>query len=664
MNEFRLASDFKPKGGQPKAIRQLVKSIRKGNRFQTLLGVTGSGKTFVMASVIEKLQRPTLVISHNKTLAAQLFEEFREFFPDNAVEYFVSYFSYYQPEAYVPQTDTYIEKDTDLDERLERLRLSAMRSLAERRDVIVVASVSCIFGAGLPEQWRNLRLTLKKGAVMDYQRIIRPLVQMQYYRNNENFVQGRFRVHGDVIDIFPAYDNSAIRVELFGDRIDRLYRFDPLTGETIEHLKHVEIYPARHFVTPEEVLSRAITQIEDELENQLRRLRGKGRLLEAQRLEQRTRFDLEMLRETGYCSGIENYTMHIENRAPGEPPATLLDYFPDDYLTIIDESHVTIPQIRGMYGGNLTRKKTLVQYGFRLPSAIENRPLNFEEFLNKSGQIIFLSATPDDYERSVSNSIIELIIRPTGLVDPEIQIRPTKRQMEHLLAEIKKRESNNERVLVTTLTKRMAENLASYLIEHGVSARYLHSEIDTLKRVTILRDLRLGKFSTLVGINLLREGLDLPEVSLVAVLDADKEGFLRNEVSLIQTMGRAARHINGQVLLFADNVTRSIRSAVDETNRRRRIQIAYNKRHAITPKSISKDVRYAIESEENGITIRDGKEAETVEDTIPVEKLPNYINKLNLQMRSAAAKMEFEKAAEIRDKIRKLKGLIGEADPI
>ncbi|HHV61473.1 MAG TPA: excinuclease ABC subunit UvrB [Firmicutes bacterium] len=680
---FKLKSDFKPRGDQPKAIEQLSRGLMEGYRFQTLLGVTGSGKTFTMAGVIQNVQKPTLVIAHNKTLAAQLCSEFKEFFPGNAVEYFVSYYDYYQPEAYIPHTDTYIEKDASINDEIDRLRHAATSALLERRDVIIVASVSCIYGLGSPEDYQDLTVLIRRGEVRDRDDILRKLVGIQYSRNDIGFVRGTFRVRGDVVEIIPAYGEDAIRVEFFGDEIERILEVDVLTGEVLGQRDAVTIFPASHFITTEDKLKRALESIEAELEERLAVLRSQGKLLEAQRLEGRTRYDLEMLREVGYCQGIENYSRHLTGRKPGEPPATLLDYFPDDFLMFIDESHVTIPQIHGMYAGDRSRKESLVEYGFRLPSAFDNRPLKFEEFERKINQVIFVSATPGEYELKRSSQVVEQIIRPTGLVDPEISVRPTKGQVDDLVGEIRKRVDRNERVLVTTLTKKMAEDLTEYLAELGLRVRYLHSEIETLDRVEILRDLRLGKFDVLVGINLLREGLDLPEVSLVAILDADKEGYLRSETSLIQTIGRAARNAEGKVIMYADVITGSMRRAIDETNRRRAIQLEYNRQHGITPETIRKavkDIVQATRGEEGapaGVPYQKGQRGKTavaaaeqrgayVVDDIEArlagktekeiaKEIAQMIRELEKDMRQAAEALEFERAAELRDRIRELR---------
>ncbi|MBA1334240.1 MAG: Excinuclease ABC subunit B [Firmicutes bacterium] len=652
--KFKLVSEYKPGGDQPHAIEELTGGLTAGCRYQTLLGATGTGKTYTMANVIQNVQRPTLVIAHNKTLAAQLCGEFREFFPENAVEYFVSYYDYYQPEAYVPQTDTYIEKDSSINEEIDKLRHSATAALFERRDVIIVASVSCIYGLGDPIDYNNLVISMRPGMVRDRDEIIRKLVDIQYERNDISFTRGTFRVRGDVIEVFPAESSDrAIRVEFFGDEIERISEIDSLTGEIIGYRNHVSIFPASHFATTKEKVDRAVRSIEDELEHRLKELRSQDKLLEAQRLEQRTRYDLEMLEEMGFCSGIENYSRHLSGRPPGSRPYTLIDYFPEDFLVIIDESHVTIPQIGGMYNGDRSRKETLVEYGFRLPSALDNRPLTFREFEKMINQAIFVSATPGPYERKKSSRIVEQIIRPTGLVDPMVEVRPVQGQVDHLIGEINKRVSDNQRVLVTTLTKKMAEDLTSYLKEIGIKVRYLHSDIDTLERMEIIRDLRLGVFDVLVGINLLREGLDLPEVSLVAILDADKEGFLRSETSLVQTIGRAARNVDGKVIMYADSITNSMRRAIDETNRRRGIQIQYNEEHGITPQSISKAVRDIIEA------TRAAEERVVYSNLVDVldnrEDIMEALAAMEKEMRQAAERLDFEKAAALRDRIFELK---------
>ncbi len=655
MNKFILHSEYKPKGDQPQAIENLVKSLEMGCRHQTLLGVTGSGKTFTMANVIKETNRPALIIAHNKTLAAQLCSEFQAFFPENAVEYFVSYYDYYQPEAYVPQTDTYIEKDSSINDEIDKLRHSATAALFERKDVIIVASVSCIYGLGSPWDYKNLMLSLREGQEYGRDKILRKLVDIQYSRNDVDFHRGTFRVRGDVVEIFPAsLSGQAIRVELFGDEVERILEIDTLTGEILGRRKHVSIFPASHYVTEEAKLKAAMAGIEAELEERLKELHDQGKLLEAQRLEQRTRYDLEMMQEMGFCQGIENYSRHLDGREPGQPPYTLLDYFPKDFIVFIDESHVTVPQIGGMYAGDRSRKQTLVDYGFRLPSALDNRPLTFEEFEERVFQAVYVSATPAEYERKHSSVIVEQIIRPTGLVDPEVEVRPVQGQIDDLLQEIRIRESKNQRVLVTTLTKRMAEDLTEYLREMGVKVRYMHSDIDTLERMEIIRDLRLGEFDVLVGINLLREGLDLPEVTLVAILDADKEGFLRSERSLVQTIGRAARNVEGKVIMYADTITGSMRRAIDETERRRKKQIAYNKRHNITPATIRKAVRdvieatMAAETPEKYVTKKDVQ-------SMPKQEINRLIKDLEQQMTAAAKELEFEKAAQLRDMIIELR---------
>lgn len=650
MKKFKLNSPYKPLGDQPKAINSLVDGINKGEKEQTLLGVTGSGKTFTMANVIEKVQKPTLVISHNKTLAAQLYEEFKEFFPDNAVEYFVSYYNYYQPEAYVPRTDTFIDKESSVNEEIDIMRHSATQSLLSRDDVIVVSSVSCIYGIGSPEDYGEFAFGIAVGDNYDRSDIIRKLVFMQYERNDIEFARGHFRVRGDVIEINPVHGTPPVRVELFGDEIDAISLIDKVTGKKTESLKRYMIFPAKHFVVGQDKMDTAIRNISDELDERLNEFNLSNKLLEAQRLEQRTRFDIEMLQEMGYCPGVENYSMHLSGRKWGEKPYSLLKYFPEDYLTIIDESHVTLPQIRGMYNGDRARKETLVEHGFRLPSAKENRPLRFDEFESSINQIIYVSATPGAYELSRSSNIVEQIIRPTGLVDPEVIIRPVKGQVEDLLGEVKKRAKKDERVLVTTLTKKMAEDLTDYYAKIGVKVRYMHSEIDTLERIDIVDDLRRGTFDVLVGVNLLREGLDLPEVSLVAILDADKEGFLRNETSLIQTIGRAARNINGQVIMYVDEMTDSVKNATAITSKRRKIQIKYNEKHGIVPKTTKralKDKKVAEDLDIEGTDIS----------KIPKDELRLLISDLENDMKEAAAKLDFERAASLRDQIATLKGL-------
>ena len=680
---FKVEAPFTPTGDQPTAIQSLTEGIERGEWAQVLLGATGTGKTFTMAKVIEAVQKPTLIIAHNKTLAAQLCSEFKSFFPNNAVEYFVSYYDFYQPEAYIPSSDTYIEKDASINDEIDKLRHSATMSLFERRDVIIVASVSCIYGLGDPEDYSELVLSLRLGQTKSRDEILSKLVDIQYTRNDMNFIRGTFRVQGDTIEIFPAaYSERAIRVELFGDEIDRLVEVDALTGEVIAERKHVAVYPASHYVTTKDKMRIAVERIEAELDEQLAKLKAADRLLEAQRLEQRTRYDIEMMQEMGYCSGIENYSRHMSERKAGEAPYTLIDYFPDDFLIMVDESHVTIPQVRAMYNGDRARKESLIEYGFRLPSALDNRPLQFDEFVERINQIVYVSATPGPYEMEVQTNIAEQIIRPTGLLDPSIEIRPIKGQMDDLLGEIHKRAAKNERVLVTTLTKKMAEDLTEFLKEMGVRVRYLHSDIVTIERAEIIRDLRAGVFDVLVGINLLREGLDMPEVSLVAILDADKEGFLRSDTAMIQTIGRAARNVNGHVIMYADRVTGSMQRAIDETDRRRAVQEAYNIEHNITPKSVSKDVKELIELtkiEEDMVT--DGKDFSSkkgkkkssttgmdhghepyvqdisspkVADITP-EELFNKIEELDRQMKAAAKQLEFEKAAKLRDQLGELR---------
>jgi excinuclease ABC subunit B len=657
MPKFKIVSDFKPTGDQPQAIEKLAEGVINGLHHQVLLGVTGSGKTFTMANVVEKVQKPTLVIAHNKTLAAQLYNEFKELFPDNAVEYFVSYYDYYQPEAYLPTTDTYIEKDSSINEQIDRMRHAATNALFERNDVIVVASVSCIYGLGSPEAYHGMLLFLEQGQRIERNDILRKLVDIQYTRNDFDFQRGTFRVRGDVVEIFPAsYENTAIRIELFGDEIDAISEFDPLLGTPLQKLDKVAVYPGSHYVIPDSRVKAAIDGIHEELRERIQYLRKMNKLIEAQRIEQRTMFDLEMIQEMGYCHGIENYSRHLSGRAPGEPPPTLIDYFPKDYLLVVDESHATIPQIGGMYNGDRARKTTLVEYGFRLPSALDNRPLNFEEFNERVNQVVYVSATPADYEVEKSgNRIIEQVIRPTGLTDPKIMIRPVKGQVDDLLNEIRKRAETHERVLVTTLTKRMAEDLTEHYKELNVKVAYLHSDIDTLERVDIIRDLRMGKYDVLIGINLLREGLDIPEVSFVAILDADKEGFLRSTRSLIQTMGRAARNVNGEVILYAENITDSMRNAISETNRRRQVQEEYNKKHGITPQSIKKNIQAALRTvyEQDYFTVP--VSAEDVGEYVPTVNLPALIASLEKQMRTAAKALDFETAAELRDKIRSLR---------
>jgi excinuclease ABC subunit B len=654
---FRLVSDFEPKGDQPQAIEELTRGIERGDLHQVLLGVTGSGKTFTVASVMAHLNRPTLVLAHNKTLAAQLYQEFRAFFPENAVEYFVSYYDYYQPEAYVPQSDTYIEKEATINDEIDRLRLSATRSLFERRDVVIVASVSCIYGLGSPEAYYGMLLFIRQGDTLDRRDLLARLVEARYDRNDLDLRRGTFRVRGDVVEIVPAYEESGIRVELFGDEVEQISAFDPLTGKTTGRLAQVAIYPSSHYVTPQPRLADAIETIEAELLEVKPRLETQGKLLEAQRLYQRTMFDLEMLRETGHCHGIENYSRHLSGRSPGEPPPTLLDYLPKDALMVVDESHQSIPQVRGMYAGDQQRKKTLVEYGFRLPSALDNRPLSFDEFETRVGQCLYVSATPGPYELQKSSGVVtEQVIRPTGLMDPQIEVRPVEGQVDDLLAEIRVRTEKGHRVLVTTLTKRMAEDLTEYYHDLGVRVRYLHSDVETLERVRILRDLRKGEFDVLVGINLLREGLDLPEVSLVAILDADKEGFLRSGGSLIQTMGRAARNVEGMAILYADKVTDSMRVAMDETSRRRSLQEAYNRDHDITPESIVKNIGELLSSVyEHDYAAIPEVEEEPEERYRSLEDIAAEVKALEKQMRQAAKALEFERAAQIRDRVKVLR---------
>ncbi|KPU43428.1 UvrABC system protein B [Oxobacter pfennigii] len=654
MGEFKIISQFKPQGDQPAAINKLSAGIIENQKFQTLLGVTGSGKTFTLANIIERVQKPTLVIAHNKTLAAQLCSEFKEIFPNNAVEYFVSYYDYYQPEAYVPQTDTYIEKDASINDEIDKLRHSATSALFERRDVIIVASVSCIYGLGDPEEYSSLTLSLRTGMLKERDEILKKLVDIQYERNDINFVRGTFRVRGDVVEIFPASQSEkAVRVELFGDEIERITEIDVLTGEILGERKHISIFPASHFASSRERLERAIIDIEAELEDRLKFLKGQERLLEAQRLEQRTKYDLEMIKEVGYCSGIENYSRHMDGRAPGTPPHTLIDYFPEDFLLVIDESHVTLPQLRGMYAGDKSRKDSLVEYGFRLPCAYDNRPLKFEEFEKKINQIIFVSATPSVYEYDHSTNVAEQVIRPTGIIDPEIEVRPVKGQIDNLIGEINSVVAKGFRVLVTTLTKKMAEDLTDYFKDVGIKVKYLHSDIETIERMKIIRDLRLGAFDVLVGINLLREGLDMPEVALVAILDADKEGFLRSETSLVQTIGRAARNTESKVVMYGDTLTDSMKRAIDETNRRRKIQVEYNKRNGITPKTIVKPVFSVIEA----TTAAEEKGQYSVDNIGKMKKddIKQMIARLEKEMKEAAKDLQFERAAEIRDVVFELK---------
>ena len=655
--EFKLHAPYKPTGDQPQAIEKLVKGFKEGNQFETLLGVTGSGKTFTMANVIQALNKPTLIISHNKTLAGQLYGEMKEFFPENAVEYFVSYYDYYQPEAYVPQSDTYIAKDSAVNDEIDKLRLSATAALAERKDVIIVASVSCIYGIGSPDDYMNMMVSLRPGMEIDRDDVIKGLIDMQYTRNEMDFKRGTFRVHGDVLEIFPANNtDTAIRVEFFGDEIDRITEVDVLTGEIKCILKHAAVFPASHYVVPQEKMNAACDRIEAELEERVRYFKGEDKLLEAQRIAERTNFDIEMMKETGFCSGIENYSRHLAGRAEGEMPETLMDYFPDDFLIIVDESHITIPQVRGMYAGDRSRKQTLVDYGFRLPSALDNRPLNFEEFESKIDQMLFVSATPNVYENEHELLRVEQIIRPTGLLDPEISVRPVERQIDDLIGEVNKETKNHHKVLITTLTKRMAEDLTQYMSELGIRVKYLHSDIDTLERAEIIRDLRLDVFDVLVGINLLREGLDIPEITLVAILDADKEGFLRSETSLIQTIGRAARNSEGHVIMYADKITDSMRVAIDETERRRKLQQAYNEEHGITPKTIQKSVRDLIAISKK--VAAEEMEFDKDPESMSRRELEKLIGDIQKKMKKAAAELNFEAAAEYRDKMVKLKNML------
>ena len=659
MNEFKLKAPYEPTGDQPQAIAELVKGFKEGNQCQTLLGVTGSGKTFTMANVIQQLQKPTLVIAHNKTLAAQLYGEFKEMFPDNAVEYFVSYYDYYQPEAYVPSSDTYIAKDSSVNEEIDKLRLSATAALIERRDVIVIASVSCIYGLGEPENFEQMMVSLRPGMEKDRDEVLRQLIDIQYDRNDMDFKRGTFRVRGDTVEIVPAdRGDTAIRVEFFGDEIDRISEIDMLTGEVKNTLNHIAIFPASHYVVPKERMEKAIRNIEIELEEQVKYFKAEGKLLEAQRIAERTNFDIEMMRETGFCSGIENYSRHLAGLAPGQPPNTLMDYFPDDFIIMIDESHKTVPQIGGMYHGDQSRKRTLVEYGFRLPSALDNRPLSFDEFESKIDQVMFVSATPGKYEEEHELLRAEQVIRPTGLLDPEVEVRPVEGQIDDLIGEVNKEIANKHKILITTLTKRMAEDLTDYMRELGIRVRYLHSDIDTLERTEIVRDMRLDVFDVLVGINLLREGLDIPEITLVAILDADKEGFLRSETSLIQTIGRAARNAEGHVIMYADTITDSMRAALDETQRRREVQMAYNEEHGITPKTIQKAVRdlIAVTKKVAASEVQMEKDPESMSE----KELEKLIKELEKQMKKAAADLNFEAAAELRDKLIELKKTLQE----
>ena len=659
MDHFELVSQYKPTGDQPQAIEDLVKGFKEGNQCQTLLGVTGSGKTFTMANVIQQINKPTLVIAHNKTLAAQLYGEFKEFFPNNAVEYFVSYYDYYQPEAYVPSSDTYIAKDSSVNEEIDKLRLSATAALIERRDVIVIASVSCIYGLGEPENFEQMMVSLRPGMEKDRDEVLRQLIDIQYDRNDMDFKRGTFRVRGDTVEVVPAdRGDTAIRVEFFGDEIDRISEIDMLTGEIKNTLNHIAIFPASHYVVPKERLEKAIKNIEIELEEQVKYFKEEGKLLEAQRIAERTNFDIEMMRETGFCSGIENYSRHLAGLAPGQPPNTLMDYFPDDFIIMIDESHKTVPQIGGMYHGDQSRKRTLVEYGFRLPSALDNRPLSFEEFENKIDQVMFVSATPGKYEEEHELLRAEQVIRPTGLLDPEVEVRPVEGQIDDLIGEVNKEIANKHKILITTLTKRMAEDLTDYMRELGIRVRYLHSDIDTLERTEIVRDMRLDVFDVLVGINLLREGLDIPEITLVAILDADKEGFLRSETSLIQTIGRAARNAEGHVIMYADTITDSMRAALDETQRRREVQMAYNEEHGITPKTIQKAVRdlISVSRKVAASELQMEKDPESMSE----KELEKLIKELEKQMKKAAADLNFEAAAELRDKLIELKKTLQE----
>lgn len=649
--DFNLKSDFKPTGDQPEAIKSIVTAINNDEKYSTLLGVTGSGKTFTMANIIQETKKPTLILAHNKTLAAQLYSEFKEFFPDNAVEYFVSYYDYYQPEAYVAHSDTYIEKDASINDEIDKLRHSATASILERDDVIIISSVSCIYGLGDPEDYKKLMVSLRPGMEKDRDEVIKKLIEIQYERNDINFTRGTFRVRGDILEIFPANnDEKAIRIEFFGDEIDRITEIDYVTGKIVGVRNHIVIFPASHYVTTPERVEKAIIEIEKEVEERINYFKENDKLIEAQRIDQRTRYDIEMLREIGFCQGIENYSRHITGRKPGEKPYTLMNFFPDDYLIIVDESHVTVPQVRGMYAGDRSRKSSLIDNGFRLPSAYDNRPLNFEEFESNINQILFVTATPGPYEIQHSTTVAEQIIRPTGLLDPIIEVRPINNQIDNLVVEINKIIEKNERVLITTLTKKMSEDLTNYLKEIGIKVKYLHSDIDTLERVEIIRDLRLGKFDVLVGINLLREGLDIPEVSLVAILDADKEGFLRSETSLIQTIGRAARNSEGRVIMYADKITRSMESAIEETKRRREIQMLYNEEHGITPTTIKKGIRNAIEATK----VADEEATYGIKETDNIDEIKENIATLQAEMMEAAQNLQFERAAELRDKIKQL----------
>ena len=668
MPDFKIVADIRPTGDQPAAIEALVEGLSAGERHQTLLGVTGSGKTFTMANIVERTNRPTLVLAHNKTLAAQLYAEFKEFFPHNAVEYFVSYYDYYQPEAYVPRSDTYIEKTSDINEEIDKLRHAATRSLLTRRDTLIVASVSCIYGLGSPEEYQNTVVSIRKGATMRRDKVVRHLIDIQYDRNDMSLVRGTFRVRGDTLEIFPAYEDIAVRVEFFGDEVERIVEVDPLTGELLIERIETAIYPAKHFVTSADKLQSAIRDIQDEVVERVAELEAEGKLLEAARLKQRTMYDLEMLQETGYCSGVENYSMHLSRRRFGEQPSTLMDYFADDFLLFVDESHISLPQVRGMYAGDRARKDVLIDFGFRLPSARENRPLRFDEFESMIQQAIYVSATPGPYEHEHSTRVVQQVIRPTGLIDPPVSVRPTKGQIDDLLHEVNTRVARGERALVTTLTKRMAEDLADYLKEMGVRTHYLHSEIDTMERIEILRDLRLGVYDVVVGINLLREGLDLPEVSLVCILDADKEGFLRSEGSLVQTIGRAARHVDGQVIMYADTMTRSMKAAIDETYRRRAIQIAHNEAHGIEPRGIVKQIkdltdRVRVAAEEAGTYDASAPSRAGIIAQVPRDEVVRLIKDLESQMKGAAKNLEFERAALLRDQVVELRRMV-EGDPV
>ncbi len=660
MDHFELVSQYQPTGDQPQAIAELVEGFKEGNQFQTLLGVTGSGKTFTMANVIKQLNKPTLIIAHNKTLAAQLYGEMKEFFPNNAVEYFVSYYDYYQPEAYVPSSDTYIAKDSSVNDEIDKLRLSATAALIERKDVIIISSVSCIYGLGEPENFEKMMVSLRPGMEKDRDEVIRQLIDIQYTRNDMDFHRGTFRVRGDTVEIFPAdRGETAVRVEFFGDEIDRITEIDVLTGEIKNRLEHISIFPASHYVVPQETINRAAEEIEKELEERVRYFKSEDKLIEAQRIAERTNFDVEMLRETGFCSGIENYSRHLSSQKPGEPPHTLLDYFPDEFLIIVDESHITIPQVRGMYAGDYSRKKTLVDYGFRLPSAMDNRPLNFEEFESHIDQMMFVSATPNIYEKEHELLRAEQIIRPTGLLDPHVEVRPVEGQIDDLIGEVNKETAAGHKVLITTLTKKMAEDLTDYMREIGIRVKYLHSDIDTLERAEIIRDLRLDVFDVLVGINLLREGLDIPEITLVAILDADKEGFLRSETSLIQTIGRAARNSEGHVIMYADTITDSMRQALDETERRRAIQMAYNEEHGITPKTIQKSVRDLISISKK--VAQEEMEFKKDPESMSRKELEKLVKEVEKKMKKAAAELNFESAAQLRDQMVELKKMLQNA---